>query len=142
SWQKVLFRNNDVGAVDVAIDPHNPQVVYACLWNTRRPPWYTYAPTNGPGGGIFKSSDGGTSWKQLTEGLPAEGIGRCGIAIAASNPRRLYAVVDCLVPGPTPAGGAAPEPPPGTGARGQAAAAPGQGGVFRSDDAGASWSKL
>src|SRR5262245_6351022 len=62
SWRKVLFKNNDVGAVDVVIDPTSSRVVYACLWNTRRPPWYTYAPTNGPGGGIFKSVDGGTTW--------------------------------------------------------------------------------
>ena len=142
SWQKVLFQNNDVGAVDVAIDPGNPQVVYACLWNTRRPPWYTYAPTNGPGGGIFKSTDGGTSWKRLSTGLPQEGIGRSGLAIAPSNPKRIYAVVDCLVPGASPPGGAAPEPPPGTGARTPAQPTPGQGGVFRSDDAGASWTKL
>jgi len=81
SWQKVLFKNNDVGAVDVAIDPANPNVVYACLWNTRRPPWYTYGPSNGPGGGIFKSTDGGSTWAQLTKGLPPEGIGRSGIAI-------------------------------------------------------------
>ena len=143
SWQKVLFKNNDVGAIDVAIDPSNPKVVYACLWNARRPPWYTYAPTNGPGGGIFKSSDGGNSWHQLTTGLPPEGIGRSGIAIAPSHPKRVYAVVDCLLPGPTPAGGAVPEPPPGAGARpGGQAAAPGQGGVFRSDDAGATWTRL
>ena len=60
------------------IDPANSQVVYAGLWNTRRPPWYTYAPTNGPGGGIFKSTDGGTTWKQLTDGLPDECIGEDG----------------------------------------------------------------
>ena len=100
SWRKVLFKNNDVGAVDVVIDPTNSRVVYACLWNTRRPPWYTYAPTNGPGGGIFKSIDGGTTWTQLTSGLPKEGIGRSGVVVAPSNPRRLYAVIDCLVPGP------------------------------------------
>ena len=75
TWKKVLFKDENVGAVEVVIDPVNPQVVYAGLWNTRRPPWYTYAPTNGPGGGIFKSIDGGTTWKQLTSGLPMEGIG-------------------------------------------------------------------
>lgn len=115
SWQKVLFKDDNTGAVDVAIDPHNPKVVYACLWNTRRPPWYSYAPSNGPGGGLFKSTDGGTSWKQLTAGLPTGNIGRSGIAVAPSNSKRLYAVIDCL---------------------------PDQGGCFRSDDAGATWSKL
>src|SRR5256885_1235581 len=98
SWQKVLFANADVGAVEVVIDPTNSNVVYAGLWNTRRPPWYTYAPTNGPGGGIFKSTDGGNTWTQLTNGLPSQGIGRTGIAVAPTNPRRVYAVVDCLVP--------------------------------------------
>ncbi|HEY4303024.1 MAG TPA: glycosyl hydrolase [Gemmatimonadaceae bacterium] len=115
SWQKVLFKNNDVGAVDVAIDPTNSNVVYAGLWNTRRPPWYSYAPTNGPGGGIFKSTDGGTTWHQLTAGLPTGTTGRIGISVAASNPRRVYAVIDCL---------------------------PSDGGVFRSDDAGATWTKM
>ena len=140
SWRKVLFKNNDVGAVDVVIDPTNSRVVYACLWNTRRPPWYTYAPTNGPGGGIFKSTDGGATWTQLTNGLPKEGIGRSGIVVAPSNPRRLYAVVDCLVPDPN----APPPPPPPAGAsgRGGAQAPPGQGGFFRSDDAGATWTKV
>ncbi len=98
TWQKVLFKNDNVGAVDVVIDPTNSQVVYAGLWNTRRPPWYTYAPTNGPGGGIFKSTDGGTTWKQLTNGSAGGGHRPTGIAIAPSNPRRVYAVVDCLVP--------------------------------------------
>jgi photosystem II stability/assembly factor-like uncharacterized protein len=140
SWQKVLFKNNDVGAIEVVIDPTNSNVVYAGLWNTRRPPWYTYAPTNGPGGGIFKSTDGGTTWKQLTSGLPKEGIGRTGIALSASNPRRVYAVVDCLLPEPgaTPAA----EPAGGRGGgRGGAPPVPQQGGFFRSDDAGATWTR-
>ena len=139
TWQKVLFKNADVGAVEVVIDPTNSNVVYAGLWNTRRPPWYTYAPTNGPGGGIFKSTDGGSTWTQLTNGLPPQGIGRTGIAIAPSNPRRVYAVVDCLVP----EAGAAPVPnaTPGPG-RGGAPAVPMQGGFFRSDDAGETWTRL
>ncbi|HEY2896393.1 MAG TPA: hypothetical protein VGJ12_04585 [Gemmatimonadaceae bacterium] len=138
SWQKVLFKGPDVGAVEVAIDPTNSQNVYAGLWNTRRPPWFTYSPTNGPGGGIYKSTDGGTTWTQLTAGLPKEGIGRTGIAIAASNPRRMYAVVDCLLAESAPpgsanspvAGGIADKP------------GPRQGGFFRSDDAGATWTRL
>jgi len=71
SWQKVLG-DQSVGAVEVVIDPSNSSVVYAGLWNTRRPPWFTYAPTNGPGGGIFKSTDGGSTWTRLTNGLPRD----------------------------------------------------------------------
>jgi photosystem II stability/assembly factor-like uncharacterized protein len=138
SWQKVLYKDENVGAVEVVVDPTNSSVVYAGLWNTRRPPWYTYAPSNGPGGGIFKSTDGGTTWKQLTTGLPSATIGKTGIAVAPSNPRRVYVVVDCLVPDPS-----APAPtPPAGGGRGGAQGPPGQGGFFRSDDAGATWTKM
>src|SRR5438105_13728662 len=108
TWQKVLYKDENVGAVEVVIDPTDSRVVYAGLWNTRRPPWFTYPPTNGPGGGIHKSTDGGSTWQQLTAGLPATGIGRTGIAVAPSNPQRVYAVRDCLVPDPS-----APPPPPG-----------------------------
>jgi photosystem II stability/assembly factor-like uncharacterized protein len=136
TWGKVLFKNNDVGAIEVVIDPTNPQVVYAGLWNTRRPPWYTYAPSNGPGGGIYQSTDGGNTWKQLTNGLPPEGIGRTGIAVAPSNPQRVYAVVDCLVPEP-----GAPVQPPSPGGFGRDTT-PRQGGFFRSDDGGENWTRL
>jgi len=154
TWQKVAFKNNDVGAVDVVIDPKNPQIVFASLWNTRRPPWYTYQPSNGPGGGIFKSVDGGTTWAQLTNGLPSECVGRSGIAIAPSNPRRVYAVVDDFLPEGAPAGTPCPSVPPGRGAgAGAAAAGAGgagtapapatpQGGVYRSDDGGRTWAKM
>jgi len=143
SWEQVLYKDENVGAVEVVIDPTNSHVVYAGLWNTRRPPWFTYAPTNGPGGGIFKSTDGGATWKALTVGLPKEGIGRTGIAVSASNPRRVYAVVDCLVP-ETPAAGApaAPRAAPAAEGRGGQQGPPGQGGFFRSDDGGATWARL
>jgi photosystem II stability/assembly factor-like uncharacterized protein len=141
NWQKVLG-TNDVGAVEVVIDPVNPRVIYAGLWNTRRPPWYSYAPTNGPGGGIFKSTDGGATWKQLTVGLPHEGIGKVGIAIAPSNPRRVYAVVDCLVPEPDATPAATPPAGGRGGGGGRGAAVPLQGGFFRSDDAGATWHRV
>jgi photosystem II stability/assembly factor-like uncharacterized protein len=142
TWQKVLYKDENVGAVEVVIDPTDSRVVYAGLWNTRRPPWFTYAPTNGPGGGIHKSTDGGSTWHELTVGLPAAGIGRTGIAVAPSNPQRVYAVVDCLVPDPS-----APPPPPPPTAAPQAPGRPappppGQGGVFRSDDAGATWRRV
>ena len=156
TWQKVLFKNDNVGAVDLVIDPVNSQVIYASLWNTRRPPWYTYQPSNGPGGGIFKSTDGGATWQQLAGGLPTACIGRAGIAVAASNPRRVYAVVDNFLPEGAPTDATCPGIPPGrgggAGAGGTAAAGTGreagsaaarlQGGFYRSDDAGATWTKL
>lgn len=112
TWQKTLFVNDNVGAVDVAIDPVNPKIVYASTWATRRTPWYTYAPSNAPGGGLHKSIDGGLTWKALAGGLPTEGVGRIGIAIAPSNPKRVYAVIDAK-----------------------------EGGLYRSDDAGATWTR-
>src|SRR5438270_855296 len=144
SWQQVLGDDN-VGAVEVVIDPANSHIIYAGLWNTRRPPWFTYAPTNGPGGGIFKSTDGGSTWNNLTNGLPKEGIGRTGIAISPTNPSRVYAIVDCLVPeAPAqtepPLGAPVPTPAP-AGAR-PSSPPPGQRGFFRSDDAGATWTRL
>jgi photosystem II stability/assembly factor-like uncharacterized protein len=136
TWRKVLG-SDDVGAVEVVFDPSDPRVLYAGLWNTRRPPWYTYAPTNGPGGGLYKSTDGGATWKPLTAGLPKEGIGRTGLAVSPTDPRRLFAVVDCLVPEP----GAAPEPAAPAGGFGRDTT-PRQGGLFRSDDAGDTWARL
>ena len=106
TWKKILFKANDpdnVGAIDLAIDPKNPRVLYASLWATRRPPWSVYAPSNMPGGGLYKSTDGGDTWKQLTGGLPTdEFVGKIGIAVSPSNPNRLWAVVDDLGAGVAP----------------------------------------
>jgi photosystem II stability/assembly factor-like uncharacterized protein len=113
TWEKVLFKNDDVGAIDLAFDPVDPKIVYATLWNVRRPPWFIYAPANGPGAGIFKSVDGGTTWKEISEGIPLEGRGHIGIAVAPANRNRLFAVVDAK-----------------------------EGGVFTSNDAGATWTRL
>jgi len=112
TWQKVLFKSNDVGAIDLAFDPTDAQTVYASLWNTRRPPWTVYPPSYGPGSGLYKSTDGGTNWQQITAGLPAEGLGRIGIAVAPSNRNRVYVIVDAK-----------------------------EGGLYRSDDAGATFTK-
>ncbi len=113
TWQKVLFKNDSVGAIDLAFDPDNAQVIYAALWATRRPPWYIYNPSNSPGSGIFKSTDGGTTWQPLTAGLPSEGVGRIGLAVTPANAKRVFAIVDAK-----------------------------EGGLFRSDDAGASWTRI
>ena len=160
TWRKVLYKNDSLGSPDVVVDPTNASIVYASLWNTRRPPWYTYQPSNGPGGGLFKSTDAGETWTQLSNGLPAECAGKIGIGMSASNPRRLYAVVDDFLPeGAAPNTPCPPTPTAGRGtggrggARGGAAAgapggapapppAPQQGGFYRSDDAGSSWTKL
>jgi photosystem II stability/assembly factor-like uncharacterized protein len=113
TWQKVLSKKHDVGANDLAFDPVDPKIVYATLWNVRRPPWVIYTPANGPGGGIYKSIDGGSTWKEISEGIPLEGRGHIGISVAPANRNRIYAVVDAK-----------------------------DGGVFSSNDAGATWTRL
>jgi photosystem II stability/assembly factor-like uncharacterized protein len=115
-WEKVLYKDENTGAVQVTIDPVNPQVVYADLWAGRQGPWENGA-WNGPNSGLYKSVDGGTTWHQLKQGLPdvSQGLSRIGFCIAPSDPTRLYATV---------------------------AANATFGGIYRSDDAGESWKKL
>jgi photosystem II stability/assembly factor-like uncharacterized protein len=134
SWKKILSNAaypDSAGAVDLAIDPKNPRVLYASLWATRRPPWSVYSPSYMPGSGLYKSTDGGDTWKQLSGGLPNDPfLGRIGIAISPSNPNRLWAVVDHIGravarPRTGPADASATEVP--------------KGGVYLSDDAGATW---
>jgi photosystem II stability/assembly factor-like uncharacterized protein len=110
SWQKILGRDDDTGAIDVALEPGNPDVIYAALWQTRRPPWNIYPPSNGAGSGLFKSVDGGDTWTEIRgHGLPRN-PGRIGLAVAPSRPQRVYAIIDAE-----------------------------EGGIYRSDDAGATW---
>ena len=94
TWARVLHTNDDTGAIDLVRAPGRPDVVYAALWATRRPPWNTYPPSDGPGGGVWKSSDGGRTWISLAgHGLP-EHPGRIGLAVTPAAPGRLYALVD------------------------------------------------
>jgi photosystem II stability/assembly factor-like uncharacterized protein len=111
TWRKVLYKDENTGAIDLAFEPGNPDVVYAALWQTRRTPWHIYPPSSGPNGGLYKSMDGGEHWTQLAgHGFPDQ-PGRIGLAVAPSRPQRVYALVDV----------------------------PGAGGVYRSDDGGSTW---
>jgi photosystem II stability/assembly factor-like uncharacterized protein len=94
SFDKVLYKDENTGAADVMIDPAHPNVAYASLWEARQGPWENAA-WNGPGGGIFKSTDGGKTWKQLSKGLP-EGIVQANLAISASSSNHLFASVATL----------------------------------------------
>jgi photosystem II stability/assembly factor-like uncharacterized protein len=110
-WDRVLFHDENTGAIDVTFEPGNPRTIYAALWQTRRPPWSIYAPSNGPGTGLYRSNDGGDHWQGVA-GLPTEGLGRIGIAFAPSNPKRIYLIVDAK-----------------------------EGGLYRSDDDGQKWER-
>ena len=113
TFQKVLYKDENVGGMDLLFDPRNSQVIFASMWASRRPPWTIGGGYSGPGSGLYKSTDGGNNWQQLTKGLPgaAEGISRIGPAISLSDPDRIYAWVNAK--------------------KGS--------GIYRSDDAGESW---
>ena len=91
TFEKVLYKNENIGAAGVTIDPTDPNVVYATLWEAREGPWEN-AGWNGTGGGIFKSTDGGQTWNQLAGGLP-DGIVEAYVSVGASDPKRLFASV-------------------------------------------------
>ncbi len=114
SWTRVLFRDGKTGAIDLVIDQTNPDVLYASLWEAFRKE-YTMS-SGGPGSGIFKSVDGGDTWTELTRnpGFPAEGIvGRIGVSVSGANPQRVYALYEHD-----------------------------EGGLFRSEDGGATWALI
>ncbi len=111
TFQKVLYKDENTGGSDVELDPSNPEIVYAAMWEARQGPWENSA-WGGPGGGIFKSTDGGSTWHQLTKGLPE--VVQANLAIAPTDPSRIYATV----------------------------AAGRELGIYRSDDAGESWTQI
>lgn len=113
TWEKVLYRDDKTGAIDLILDPTNANILYAGFWQVVRRPWTLES--GGPGSGLFKSSDGGDTWTELTrnEGLPKGTIGKVGITVSPANPDRVWAIVEAE-----------------------------QGGVFRSDNAGKTWTKI
>ncbi|WP_411282464.1 WD40/YVTN/BNR-like repeat-containing protein [Gemmatimonas sp.] len=114
SFERVLYKDENTGGADVVLSPTDPNTVYAVLWEARQGPWENAA-WSGPNSGLFKSTDGGATWTQLAGGLPttADGLGRFGIGISPTNPRRIYVT----------------------------ATAGATSGLYRSDDAGATWTR-
>ena len=94
SWKKILYRDNHSGAIDLVFDPKDSRTMFASLWDVYRTPWLLN--DGGPGSGLFKSADGGDTWKEITRnpGLPAGTVGKIGVAVSAADPRRIYAIVE------------------------------------------------
>lgn len=115
TWERVLYKDENTGAIQVTIDPKNSNIIYAVLWAARQGPWENGV-WQGPESGFYKSTDGGNTWQKMTKGLPTfeQGLGRIGFCIAPSQTNRLYATVD----------------------------SPSKGGIYRSDDAGESWTLM
>jgi len=95
TWRKSLFVDDQTGAIDVAMQPANGQVLFAATWQAQRRPWTLH--DGGPGSGVWRSTDGGETWKRLREGLPKGTIGRIGLAIAPSDPQRVYALLEAAI---------------------------------------------
>ena len=113
SWQNVLYKSEDAGAADLSMDPNNPRILYASLWEARRSFWAMNS--GGPGSGLYRSTDGGDTWDELTRnpGLPEGVVGRIGVAVSPARTGRVWALIEAE-----------------------------DGGLFRSDDGGESWQKL
>ncbi len=113
SWHKVLFVNGDTGAIDLVMDPHDPRTLYAAMWQANRTPWKLTS--GGPGSGLYKTTDGGAHWKNLTHnpGYSHAILGRIGVSVSASQPNVVYSITQSK-----------------------------DGGVFRSADGGATWTRV
>ncbi|MDQ2872046.1 MAG: hypothetical protein M3R35_02830, partial [Candidatus Eremiobacteraeota bacterium] len=110
TWNKVLYKDANTGAIDLSMSPTDPNVLFAAMWQTRRPPWNVYPPSNGPGSGLYKTTDAGKTWTHVSgHGFPAA-VRRIGIAISPADANRVYALVDAKA-----------------------------GGIYRSNDGGATW---
>ena len=109
TWQKVLYKDAKSGGIDITFAPSNPNLLFAALWETQRTPWNL--DSGGPGSGLYRSSDGGDTWKELTgHGLPDGPLGRIGVTVSGGNPNRVWAVIEAN-----------------------------KGGIYRSDDGGDTW---
>ncbi len=112
TWQKVLGKDKDTGAIDVVFDPHNPNTLYAALWQMRRQPWFFSS--GGAGSGLYRSTDGGNTWQELKgNGLPEGILGRIGLTVSGGDSNRIFAIIEAK-----------------------------EGGIFRSDDGGNNWTKV
>ncbi len=112
SWQKILYVNNSTGASSLSMDMNNPRILYASMWEHHRYPWYMES--GGAGSGLYKSTDGGNSWKRMSKGLPKI-FGKSGISVSRANSNRVFSVIEAE----------------GT-----------KGGVYRSDDSGDTWTQV
>ncbi len=112
TWTKVLSKDENTGGIDVVFDPHNPNIVFASLWQARRQPWFFSS--GGPGSGLYRSEDNGVTWKHLEgNGLPDGILGKIGIAVSGADSNRVYAIIEAK-----------------------------DGGLYRSDDAGQHWTRI
>ena len=131
TWNKVLYKDDNTGAIDLIIDPRDPDTLYAAMYQRQRKGWGFNG--GGPGSGLFRSTDAGATWRELSAGLPSGDKGRIGLAIFAADSRILYAVVEADMPGDArPGEQEGPPAPP---------AAP-RGGIFRSADRGETWEHM